>query len=149
MATVSIPAGNGEEWRDVTVGLDTSITGVHDVFFKYAGAGDTNLFDIDYWQFAEGSGVEPGLSAKIEDGKIVAVYKNGGDNVAGRMIIGIYNVDGVLVTNQIVPFALAAGEAATAECAIDGLDGSGFTYRVFVWNSAFTPICPSIEGALP
>lgn len=51
---VIIPAGNGETWETYSASI-SSITGTHDIFFKYVSTGDseTELFEIDYWSFLE------------------------------------------------------------------------------------------------
>lgn len=48
-----VPAGDGKTFQDYSANIDT-IFGTHDVFFKYAGTGTQNLFDIDYFNFEYG-----------------------------------------------------------------------------------------------
>jgi arabinoxylan arabinofuranohydrolase len=48
---VNIPSTDGE-WQEVTVDLTTTITGIQDLFFTFAGTTATS-FDFDKWQFFE------------------------------------------------------------------------------------------------
>jgi len=50
VATIPVDAPLGE-WTEVTASLD-GVTGVHDVYFTYAGPAGEDLFELDTWAFA-------------------------------------------------------------------------------------------------
>ncbi|XVS67480.1 family 43 glycosylhydrolase [Actinosynnema sp. CA-299493] len=51
VATIPVDAPVGE-WTDVEAGLD-GVTGVHDVYFTFAGPDGKDLVEVDSWQFAK------------------------------------------------------------------------------------------------
>ncbi len=56
VATIPVDAPLGE-WTELTADLD-GVTGVHDVYFTYAGPGGDDLFEIDSWAFDGGKGTD-------------------------------------------------------------------------------------------
>ena len=61
---LTVPAGDGEEWTNVSTDLAPgALSGEHDLFFRYAGEGDGELFDVETWTFTEGVD-EPGPPAE-------------------------------------------------------------------------------------
>ena len=62
VATIRIePTGGDEEWAEIESALNTTVTGVHDIYFTFAGSttGST-LFNFDSWQFHDtSSAVKP------------------------------------------------------------------------------------------
>ena len=42
--------GGEQQWKEMNCNVK-SVSGVHNVFFKFTGSSDKNLFNIDYWQF--------------------------------------------------------------------------------------------------
>jgi len=44
------PTGGEQQWKEMNCNVK-SVSGVHNVFFKFTGSGNKNLFNIDYWQF--------------------------------------------------------------------------------------------------
>ncbi|CUU50570.1 glycoside hydrolase family 43 protein [Clostridium beijerinckii] len=44
------PTGGEQQWKEMQCSVN-SISGVHNIFFKFTGSSSGNLFNIDYWQF--------------------------------------------------------------------------------------------------
>nr|BFE60889.1 family 43 glycosylhydrolase [Dactylosporangium thailandense] len=51
VGTLTIPASTAGTWTTVSTDLTTKVTGVHNVFFVFKGAGSGELFDVDDWRF--------------------------------------------------------------------------------------------------
>ena len=51
VGTLTIPGSSAGGWTTVRTNLTRTVTGVHNVFFVYKGAGTSELFDVDAWQF--------------------------------------------------------------------------------------------------
>ncbi|KXK63854.1 carbohydrate-binding protein [Micromonospora rosaria] len=64
VATIPVDGPLGE-WTELTTALD-GVTGVHDVYFTYAGPAGTDLFEIDTWAFAAGTGAEPPVTVTAQ-----------------------------------------------------------------------------------
>jgi len=43
-------------WEKVSTDIK-NITGVHDIYFVFAGENPDNLFKFDYWHFTEKAGI--------------------------------------------------------------------------------------------
>lgn len=56
VATIPVDAPPGE-WTELTAELD-GVSGVHDVYFTYAGPAGVDLFELDTWAFETGAGAE-------------------------------------------------------------------------------------------
>ncbi len=55
VGTLAAPSTGGTQtWREVETSV-AGATGVHNVFFVFTGAGSSNLFNFDFWQFTPGS----------------------------------------------------------------------------------------------
>ena len=59
VATVPV-TGTVGEWTDVSADL-SGVTGVHDVYFTFTGAEDTDLVEVDTWSFVEAEDDAPAL----------------------------------------------------------------------------------------
>ncbi|MBC2932945.1 family 43 glycosylhydrolase [Nocardioides sp. zg-1228] len=60
LGSVEVPAGDGSTWSDVTVPITAgALNGVSDVYFSYAGAAGTKLFDVASWTFTAVSATTP------------------------------------------------------------------------------------------
>ncbi|WP_234124346.1 glycoside hydrolase family 43 protein [Clostridium hydrogenum] len=44
------PTGGAQQWKIMQCNVQ-SVSGVHNIFFKFTGNSSQNLFNIDYWQF--------------------------------------------------------------------------------------------------
>ncbi len=45
------PTGGQQQWKVIQCSVK-SVSGVHNIFFKFTGNSNANLFNFDYWQFA-------------------------------------------------------------------------------------------------
>ncbi len=77
LSTIAVPAG-GDEWTEVTAELPAgALAGVQDLFFRYAGEGEDQLFDVESWTFTDGSVVEPTETSVIVADAIVVYGRTG------------------------------------------------------------------------
>lgn len=51
LATVEVPPGDGLTEKIISVPVDTPLTGVHPVYFRFAGERGKNLFKVDWFAF--------------------------------------------------------------------------------------------------
>ena len=59
LASMTVKAGNGEDWTTEAVNLSAEATGVQDLFLVFKGdANKAELFDLDWWQLS-GDSVTP------------------------------------------------------------------------------------------
>jgi arabinoxylan arabinofuranohydrolase len=63
VATIPVDAPLGE-WTELTAPL-SGVTGVHDVYFTYAGPDGENLFEIDSWAFEAAPVVQPTVPVTV------------------------------------------------------------------------------------
>jgi arabinoxylan arabinofuranohydrolase len=45
------PTGGEQQWKEMQCNVK-SVSGVHNIYFKFTGNSNKNLFNIDYWQFS-------------------------------------------------------------------------------------------------
>ncbi len=66
VATLEVPAGDGNSWTTVSADLAAgALTGVSDVYFTYSGEGDDALFDVDTWAFSEREPQQGTIATKV------------------------------------------------------------------------------------
>ncbi|WP_380164623.1 family 43 glycosylhydrolase [Jannaschia sp. R86511] len=65
VATVPVTGAAGE-WTDVSADL-SGVTGVHDVYFTFTGAADTDLVEVDTWSFVEAEDDAPATDVSLAD----------------------------------------------------------------------------------
>jgi len=52
IGTLNVSSTGGEQqWKEMKCNVK-NVSGVHNIFFKFTGNGNKNLFNIDYWQFS-------------------------------------------------------------------------------------------------
>lgn len=51
LATIDVPAGDGEKLMEITVPVTDKITGLHPIYFRFQGKENENLFNIDWFRF--------------------------------------------------------------------------------------------------
>lgn len=95
-AVATIDVSEATDWTELTADLDETVTGVHDVYFRFRATDTSNreeLMQFDYWQFAPNA---TGVESIATDRK--AGYKSGMYDLSGRRIHrpvkGIYIKDG-------------------------------------------------------
>lgn len=85
IGTLNVENTNGS-WKEIECEVSNTV-GIHDVFFVFKGAANTELFDFDYWYFTSNSVIVPqtpyeGVAQQIP-GKIeFENYDEGGQNRA-------------------------------------------------------------------
>ncbi|RIV41174.1 family 43 glycosylhydrolase [Micromonospora radicis] len=119
VATIPVDAPLGQ-WTELTTGL-TGVSGVHDVYFTYAGPAGADLFEIDTWAFAAGTGaelpVEVSAQARCVAGKAyVAVQaRNGHDGPVDVVLESAYGQRSV---SDVAPGANAYQQFASRTASV-------------------------------
>ncbi|WJK41931.1 family 43 glycosylhydrolase [Solwaraspora sp. WMMA2056] len=89
LGDVTAPPG---EWAELTAALD-GVTGVHDVYFTYAGPAGDDLFEIDTWSFTPAA-----------DGPTLAVSATAGVRCFGRnaqLVVDVTNDAPARITGTV------------------------------------------------
>lgn len=74
LGTIAVPAGDGTTWTDLPLTLSSgALTGTKDLFFRYSGEGDGQLFDIESWTFTERTAPELGETS-VSAGPVTVSY---------------------------------------------------------------------------
>ena len=80
IATLQIPNTAGA-WRELSTGMSSAVSGVHDVYFVFHGGSGDSLYELDTWQFTEKSDA---MTADTVVGLNVSADTYEIDTVAGR-----------------------------------------------------------------
>lgn len=79
VATIPVDAPVGD-WAELTAEL-TGVTGVHDVYFTYAGPAGADLLEIDSWSFGAAAALDVSVTAEVrcfgKKGQVVVTVANG------------------------------------------------------------------------
>ncbi|GAB3841877.1 hypothetical protein GCM10029963_13920 [Micromonospora andamanensis] len=136
VATIPVDAPPGE-WTELTAELD-GVSGVHDVYFTYAGPAGVDLFELDTWAFEAGAGAEVPVTVSVQSRCVggnayVAVQARNDHDAPVDVVLetayGQRSVTGVAAgANAYQQFnartpAVPAG-AATVRVTVDGVAGT-------------------------
>ena len=54
LGTVKVPITGGDDrWEVVNIQLDTTVKGIHDLYFVFKGTAKSNIMFFDYWRFGK------------------------------------------------------------------------------------------------
>ena len=133
VATLTVPAGDGNTWSNVTAELAAGkLTGEQDVYFRYSGEGTDELFDVETWTF-EASDGRTATSVSAEASTIVygrpgeiKVRVTGADKGTVSAVVGGYRVTARVDRSgravlRLPPRSLAPG-THTVEVTYEGTD---------------------------
>lgn len=83
IGTCDVPATSGwQSWKEVS--CNVSVSGVHDIFFKFTG-GSGYLFNVDKWQFSGIGAPSSDISEPTSDGTLIhSTFESSSDSWSGR-----------------------------------------------------------------
>lgn len=108
------------------------IKGTHNIFFKYVG-GDGQLFELDWWSFANDSSKEWTVNVVSENDKVNAEIKNvASGNTAAVVYAAEYSKSGELIAVKQKEITVQNGETKNESFELN----TSNTIKVFLWNGA-------------
>ncbi|WP_202609932.1 family 43 glycosylhydrolase [Herbidospora solisilvae] len=114
-------------WAELTAELD-GLTGVHDVYFTYAGPADADLFEVDSWAFESKAEDETAPAVEVSGVEDGGEYGDSGDLTVGWTAedteSGVATISATLDGQPVQPgaitlYTLALGEHELVVTAVD------------------------------
>lgn len=141
--------GGNQSWRELETTVN-QITGVHNVYFVFAGSGNANLFNFDYWQFSSDSNGGGGDGGGGGVTRVETENMNIGGTYAGK-ITSPFNGVALYANNDYSSYNQFFGYA-THNISVRGASNNASTARVdlqiggtTVGSFYFTGTTPTVQ----